>query len=225
MPLPWPAIHSGGAQVLSGLLGRSGQQSANAANLLIARENRAFQERMAGTQFQRATKDLELSGLNRILALGKPAPTPSGNIATMQNVEAPLQEGITKGVSSALAATRLKQEIVNMQAAEQNTRSDTSKKIAEANYVQSQDAQAQAATQNLITQNAGIATANQIAELNRQITALNIEGVKAESQFYAWLNGANASELAKTAGKAGPLALAAIRAWAAINRNRTRTTR
>lgn len=93
-PIIGGALIGGGAQILGGLLGMGGQKSANQANLQIARENRAFQEKMSNTAYQRASQDLQAAGLNRILALGKPATTPAGNVATMQNEKAPLQQGI-----------------------------------------------------------------------------------------------------------------------------------
>ena len=217
---PWSAAASFAGNVVGGLFGRSGQRRANRTNLQIAREDRAFQERMSSTALQRSAADAEKAGLNRILALGRPASTPAGRIATMQNEEGPLGEGIKDAVSSAMAATRLRQEVKNMKAVEKNTTYDTRLKKRQAEYVETQDGLAQAQTNNAILQGIGINTANEIAELNKQITQLNIEGVKAESDFYRWLNGAGAAEVAKAAGKAGPLALAFIRAYMAINRTR-----
>jgi len=80
--------------VVGGLFGKSGQEKANEMNLQIARENRAWQEKMTNSAYQRAAADMDKAGLNRILALGKPASTPSGNIATMQNANAPLASGV-----------------------------------------------------------------------------------------------------------------------------------
>ena len=115
MPLPvvaaaaagssWvPAAIGAAGSVLGGLIGSSGQKSANKQNLKIAREQMAFQERMSNSAYQRAAKDLDAAGLNRILALGSPASTPSGALATMQNPLAAAGEGVTKATTSALNA-------------------------------------------------------------------------------------------------------------------------
>lgn len=114
----------GGAagSIIGGLFGRSGQSDANRTNLRIARENREFQREMSSTAYQRATKDLEAAGLNRILALGSPASTPAGNVATMQNENQILSEGLREGSSKAIAAITAKQQLHNMRAQERLTR-------------------------------------------------------------------------------------------------------
>ena len=86
------ALAAGGpvSSLVGGLFGRSGQKAANRTNIKLAREQMAFQERMSNTAYQRATRDLEAAGLNRILALGSPASSPAGQTATVQNVNTPL---------------------------------------------------------------------------------------------------------------------------------------
>lgn len=81
----WAAAAPFAGPVLSAF----GQAQANKSNKQLAREQMAFQERMSSTAYQRAAKDLQAAGLNRILALGSPASSPGGQTASMQNLVPP----------------------------------------------------------------------------------------------------------------------------------------
>lgn len=113
-PVMGAALIGGAGSLFSGLLGSKGQREANRTNIKIAREQMAFQERMSNTANQRATKDLELAGLNRILALGQPASSPVGASATVQNEEG---AGIASAVS--MMATLAQANKMNADAARQ----------------------------------------------------------------------------------------------------------
>lgn len=111
--------------VLSGLFAKKGQEKANLMNYRIAKEQMAFQERMSNTAYQRAAKDLQAAGLNRILALGKPASSPAGASAIMQNPNAVAAGQFGQAAHSALALARGAQEIRNLRAQERYTRAQT----------------------------------------------------------------------------------------------------
>ena len=101
---------SSAVDLMGGILGRRGQKEANRQNLQIAREQMNFQRYMSNTAYRRAATDLEAAGLNRILALGKPATTPAGALATMQNPNAPLQTGISNAAAKMHSALELKRK-------------------------------------------------------------------------------------------------------------------
>mgnify|MGYP000641300481 CR=1 FL=1 len=213
--------------IIGGLFGKSGQESANAANLQIARENRAWQEKMSNTANQRAAKDLEAAGLNRILAMGKPATTPSGNIATMQNTKAALQQGVaqTANIAANTALQIAQAQKIRQETQTSGTQASLNMTAAELN--QSKDALAQMQSnltneqmKNVIETRTGITFKNKEADYTQQIRKLQIAKVQSESEFYDWLMGANANEIANAMGKAGPLVLAAIRAFFVVNRGR-----
>lgn len=125
--MAWPvaALIGAGADLLGGMIGSKGQSSANRSNERIAKENRAFQERMSSTAYQRSAKDLEAAGLNRILALGNSASTPGGATAVMQNTKAPLAKGISQSAHTALAVRKVAAEVENIGANTELSRANT----------------------------------------------------------------------------------------------------
>lgn len=94
-------------------------------NATEASKNRDFQERMARNQYQYAAQDLAKAGLNRVLALGSPTPTPSGAVAAP--IDGPF--GKAAQINSAKASAELLREQAQLAKDQQdNIKADTAQK-------------------------------------------------------------------------------------------------
>lgn len=78
---------------------------------------------MSSTAYQRAAKDLEKAGLNRILAVGSPASTPSGGIATTPDFSQIGSRNLATAIEARKAKSTIKLQDTNASNAKQQARS------------------------------------------------------------------------------------------------------
>ena len=117
MAFPWGPVLSAGANLVGAGLGFLGGERQNVASARAAQTMMDFQERMYRNRYTYQMEDMRRAGLNPILAFGQSPPgAPGGASYSPVNVGEPLQRGISAGVSSALAAKRLREDTANIRA-------------------------------------------------------------------------------------------------------------
>lgn len=125
-PILGAALATGAADFIGGLF-------TNRANRGEAAANRRFQERMSSTAAQRAVEDYRKAGLNPALAYDRPASSPGGSQAVMENP-------VGKAVSSALAVRMAKSQLAVNEQTALKLQADTGKtKVEGANALMAGD--------------------------------------------------------------------------------------
>lgn len=185
--------------LLGAVIGGVGQHAANQANIKVAREQMAFQERMSNTAVQRRMHDLEASGINPILAGQYDASSPAGALATMGNVGGAMMMGAQTGVDVARQAATFEAEV--------------DKAFEEVAHVVSQRELAEIGWQKGAQEIMNLQTAREVAEFEADIKRLQIPGVQAEAELWEWLSGAGGAEIAKAIPLVGPFMAGLLRVF------------
>lgn len=104
------SLIAGGAQIAGGIMGSNSAREQN-------REERAWQERMAGTQYQRAVQDMRAAGLNPAMLYGKGSMSAAVGGGARMSEGQPISEGVKQSAIAALQVQEIRSRILQANAA------------------------------------------------------------------------------------------------------------
>lgn len=138
----WAAAGDWSAKAMDQFLGQDQAHKANRTNIMLARENRDWQERMSNTAVQRHMDDLKAAGVNPMLAMnpGGMASTPSSSAARVEPTYRSGGESAQPRIMETLMAqaliskTKAEARSANADAIQKEASVPYSAKAAELNY-------------------------------------------------------------------------------------------
>lgn len=207
-PAALAPITGGASLALYGsYLTNSAQKKANQENIALNRENRAWEEEMANTQWQRGVQDMIAAGLNPMLAYSQGgASTPNTSAATVEPEDA-LGRGLGSALQQRLLALQIEQQRANINLTEAQTYKTTQEGTSAASAAKYSDEQELAKTRLTQKQVEDVIQRFQLteqeriklvemlpllkkqAELQNQLSELRIPSAKAEAEFWNSIGG------------------------------------